>query len=44
MATIIQVKDYFEYTSIKAFNEDWKKLSEEDKLFFKKGVAEATEL
>jgi hypothetical protein len=37
-ASMVEVKNYFEYTSTTDFARDWRELSEEEKTFFKEEV------
>jgi hypothetical protein len=37
---LTEIKDFFGYKSVKEFGEDWKKLSDEEKEYFKTAVAE----
>lgn len=37
-AKLTEIRDYFGYDSNTEFTKDWKKLSDEEKVFFKNGV------
>lgn len=40
--TMLDVKNYFGYTSASSFAADWKKLSAQDKTDLKSGIADGT--
>lgn len=40
--TMLDVKNYFQYTSASSFAADWKKLSDSDKTDLKSGIANGT--
>lgn len=39
-ATVVQIKDYFDYKKVVDFMQEWKKLNEAEKTYFKEAVGQ----